>query len=108
MQPIPSARLDPGTGWLFEPLFGGRRCLAVLEEGEISLLEQGERPITALYPRLARALAEDGPDRFAVDGMIITVGVTSERSKALRSIDHAPGSIDANELEDRFLVLDIL
>jgi len=103
MQPISAPRADPGTGWLFEPLFDGTRCLAVRDERGITLFENGTDRADASDPELEHALMAVGPDRFAVDGLILRVDPESGRDLARpsRSAEDPDGA-------RCFLVLDLL
>jgi bifunctional non-homologous end joining protein LigD len=108
MQPVPMAREDPGSGWLFEPLFDGRRCLAVLDGGELELFENGTRRVAARYPDLEAALVAAASDRFAVDGEILAVDPDFEQGLILPKEDRIIDDGRRRELEYRFLAFDLL
>lgn len=108
MQPVASAREDPGVGWLFEPLLDGRRCLAVFDRGKLELFENGTDRIDTRYPDLEEALIAAGPDRFAVDGEILGVDPRFEQGLVLPKEDRFPDDGRHRRHEYRFLAFDLL
>ena len=108
MQPVPMAREDPGSGWLFEPLLDGRRCLAVLDGGELELFESGTQRMATRYPDLEGALIAAGPERFAVDGEIVGVDPSFEQGLVLPAGHRIIDDGRHREHEYRFLAFDLL
>lgn len=68
---------DPA--WLFERKLDGVRVLVVRDGGEPALWSRNHRPMSAAYPELIEAFAEQGPPRFVADGEIVAFegGTTS-------------------------------
>ncbi len=108
MQPVPMAREDPGSGWLFEPLLDGRRCLALLDGPDLELFEHGSRPFAARFPDLEEALVAAGPTSFAVDGEILVVDPQFEQGIVLPKEDRIIDDDRHRAHEYRFLAFDLL
>ena len=62
---------DPA--WFFEPKLDGIRALVTIEDGAISLRARSGRDITAQYPALVRALAEQPVATGILDGEIVAL-----------------------------------
>ncbi|MCY4616743.1 MAG: non-homologous end-joining DNA ligase [Chloroflexi bacterium] len=62
---------DPG--WFFEPKLDGIRALVTIEDGAVTLRARSGRDITAQYPALVRALAEQPVASAVLDGEIVTL-----------------------------------
>lgn len=110
MRPVSSDRSDPGSGWFFEPIFDGTRAIATLEESELTLFADGERPIEHGHSEIERALVRAGPGRFAVDGFILAVDPDRDGGERLRQPeeDRLGDSNRSPDLRECFVVLDFL
>ncbi|MDE2696945.1 MAG: DNA ligase D [Chloroflexota bacterium] len=62
---------DPG--WLFEPKLDGIRALVTIEEREVRLRARSGRDITAQYPALVQAVAEQPVATAVLDGEIVAL-----------------------------------
>jgi bifunctional non-homologous end joining protein LigD len=60
---------DPA--WLFERKLDGIRCLAVRDGDEMRMRSRNDLDLSARYPEVRDALAEQSRRRFAVDGEIV-------------------------------------
>ncbi|MCG8589733.1 MAG: DNA ligase D [Proteobacteria bacterium] len=61
-------------GWLFELKFDGVRVRAEKRaDGPVALFSRGGRPVNAIYPELARAVAALPLDAFWLDGEIVAL-----------------------------------
>lgn len=105
MQPVPMGRDDPGSGWFFEPLFGGIRCLALYDGASLRLLEHGIHPLRRAG--LEERLIEAGPVSFALDGMILDVDPSFEQGLVLPDDERIPRD-RVGKSEQRFLAFDLL
>jgi DNA ligase D-like protein (predicted ligase) len=60
---------DPA--WIFERKLDGIRCIATRDGDDVRLLSRNDLALDGRYPEIARALAAEPADRFAVDGEIV-------------------------------------
>jgi DNA ligase D-like protein (predicted ligase) len=61
----------PREGWSFERKLDGVRVVAVRDRGATPRLwSRNHKPMDAAYPEIVEALADQGPDRFVLDGEI--------------------------------------
>ncbi len=68
-----AARLPEGDGWYYEPKWDGFRCLAFRDGKEIELRSKSGQPLGRYFPELEEALLRLEPERFVLDGEIVTV-----------------------------------
>jgi bifunctional non-homologous end joining protein LigD len=79
---------DPA--WVFERKLDGIRCLAVRDGGdEVRLLSRNDLSLNGRFPEIATALAEQAPERFALDGEVVAFAgsVTSFEKLGARGRD---------------------
>src|SRR5947209_3727975 len=60
---------DPA--WVFERKLDGIRCLAVSENGQVTLRSRNDLALNPRYPEIAEALSAEPAARFAVDGEVV-------------------------------------
>nr|WP_285658938.1 non-homologous end-joining DNA ligase [Actinomycetospora sp. NBRC 106375] len=61
----------PGAGWVFERKLDGVRVIATRDKaGTPQLWSRNQKSMDGSYPEIVEALAEQGPDRFVLDGEI--------------------------------------
>ena len=72
------------AGWQFEPKWDGFRCLVFKEEGQVELRAKSGKSLTRYFPEVARAFAENGPDRFILDGELVIRQVAASLSMRCR------------------------
>ncbi|MHC1562466.1 non-homologous end-joining DNA ligase [Actinomycetospora sp. C-140] len=61
----------PGAGWVFERKLDGVRVIATRDKGGTPRLwSRNQKSMDGSYPEIVEALAEQGPDRFVLDGEI--------------------------------------
>ena len=65
-------KLPEDDVWTFEIKFDGYRCLAVKNEGEVTLFSRNENVLNARFPNVVEAFAEV-PGNFAIDGEIVAL-----------------------------------
>src|SRR5436190_7927936 len=58
-------------GWVYERKLDGQRVLAVRDGSGARLYSRSGREVTAAFPEVAEALAEQAVTRFVVDGEIV-------------------------------------
>lgn len=65
--------------WVFEPKLDGVRAIVVRSDGEVSLWSRNRKDISASYPELVEAFAQQPTDNFVADGEIVAFddGLTS-------------------------------
>ncbi|MEJ2863554.1 non-homologous end-joining DNA ligase [Actinomycetospora flava] len=67
----------PGAGWVFERKLDGVRVIATREQGKAPRLwSRNQKSMDGSYPEIVEALADQGPDRFVLDGEITAVDGT--------------------------------
>ncbi|SDR95233.1 ATP-dependent DNA ligase [Microlunatus soli] len=65
-------RLPAGKGWLFEPKWDGFRCIAATDsEGNPGLWSRRGTSLTAAFPEIAGAVADQLPPTSVLDGEIV-------------------------------------
>jgi len=101
MWAMPTDPVDPGAGWLFEPLFKGTRCLAVYDGESVHVLENGSQPISGIDPAICSSLREAGPRRFALDGLVVDVGSGRESFRIEGEDQPLPVTEEAGKSEER-------
>jgi DNA ligase D-like protein (predicted ligase) len=57
--------------WLFERKLDGIRCIAIRDGPKVRLLSRNDLSMNDRYPEIARALAADACERFAIDGEVV-------------------------------------
>jgi bifunctional non-homologous end joining protein LigD len=57
--------------WIFERKLDGIRCVAIRSRDRLRMLSRNDLSLNARYPELARALAHQRCERFAVDGEVV-------------------------------------
>jgi DNA ligase D-like protein (predicted ligase) len=57
--------------WIFEHKFDGVRCIAVVEDGQISLWSRNEKRMNAAYPEIVKALEKAAKYDMVADGEIV-------------------------------------
>jgi bifunctional non-homologous end joining protein LigD len=60
-------------GWLFEPKLDGLRALALIRQGQVTLLSRNANDITAQYPALVGELAAQPAAQMVLDGEIVAL-----------------------------------
>jgi len=58
-------------GWVYERKLDGQRVLAVRDENGVRLYSRSGRNVTAAFPEVAEALAEQQTPAFVVDGEVV-------------------------------------
>jgi len=58
-------------GWVYERKLDGQRVLAVRDGDDARLYSRSGRDVTVAFPEVAEAVAEQGRDRFVVDGEVV-------------------------------------
>lgn len=103
--------LPAGEGWIFEPKWDGFRTL-VFRAGEELLLQSRElRPLNRYFPELLEPLAEQLPERCALDGEIVIAGPEGLDFEALLLRIHPAKSrvaLLAEETPASFVAWDLL
>jgi bifunctional non-homologous end joining protein LigD len=102
-----------GSGWLFELKYDGYRVLASRENGQPLLLYRRGSDSTAVFPEIARALADLPCERLVLDGEIAVLDERSrpsfarlqKRALLQRSADIARAAV---ELPATLFVFDLL
>ena len=75
MEAKSALQLPMGDGWWFEPKWDGFRCIAMKEDGDVTLTAKSGKPLTRYFPEVAAHLASLDADRFILDGELqIPVG----------------------------------
>lgn len=65
-------KLPEETTWTFEIKFDGYRCIAVKNDGEVSLFSRNENVLNARFPNVVAALRHV-PGSFVLDGEIVAL-----------------------------------
>src|SRR3954464_15155120 len=75
---IPEAALAPLShdrfwepGWVYERKLDGQRVLAVRDASGVRLYSRSGRDVSAAFPEVADALAEQAAEAFVVDGEVV-------------------------------------
>jgi ATP-dependent DNA ligase len=103
--------LPDADGWLFEPKWDGFRCIVVRDGDSVELTSRGSRPFTRYFPELLAPLAEQLPQRCAVDGELLVVGGDALDFDALQQRIHPAASrvnMLAGTTPARFVAFDLL
>lgn len=66
-----SHEIVSGKEWVFERKLDGERCIAVKDNGTVTLYSRNEKEINGHYPEIAEALQKSGPSTYIVDGEIV-------------------------------------
>ncbi|MEA2214082.1 MAG: bifunctional non-ous end joining protein LigD [Solirubrobacteraceae bacterium] len=79
-------------GWIFERKLDGVRCVAIRDDGPVTLLSRNDLSLNARYPEIAAALEAQPQRRFAVDGEVVAFDgtQTSFAKLAQRGQNHVP------------------
>lgn len=79
-------------GWIFERKLDGVRCVAIRDNGEVTLLSRNDLALNGRYPEIAAALTAQPQRRFAVDGEVVAFdgAQTSFAKLAQRGQTHVP------------------
>ena len=64
--------LPPDDQWTFEMKFDGYRCVAVKDEGGVTLFSRNEKTLNARFPNVVDAL-DTIPGEFVLDGEIVAL-----------------------------------
>jgi bifunctional non-homologous end joining protein LigD len=67
------------SDWIYERKFDGERCLTYRSGASVRLMTRNQKDVSATYPELAGALADQAATDFVVDGEIVALdrGATS-------------------------------
>ena len=66
-----SHEIVSGKEWIFERKLDGERCIAVKDNGSVTLYSRNEKEIDEHYPEIVEALESSGPETYIVDGEIV-------------------------------------
>ena len=66
--------IENDPSWVAEPCVRGMRCLAYHHHGQLDLLTQEWKQITALFPKLRKQIFATIPDGTIVDGVLCGAG----------------------------------
>src|SRR5687768_10640898 len=76
-------RLPAGEGWMFEPKWDGFRTLVFRDGDEIVLQSRDEKPMNRYFPELVAPVVAALPERWVIDGEIVSVGPGGRDFEAL-------------------------
>ncbi|MBY8853644.1 ATP-dependent DNA ligase, partial [Saccharothrix sp. MB29] len=62
-----------GPGLVYEPKWGGFRCVVFRDGAELELGSRNDRPLTRYFPEVVELLAAGLPPRCVVDGEVVVV-----------------------------------
>jgi bifunctional non-homologous end joining protein LigD len=71
MKAVLTDRRFSDPDWIFERKLDGIRCVAIRSRDRLRMLSRNDLSLNARYPELARALAHQRCERFAVDGEVV-------------------------------------
>ncbi|ALP53937.1 ATP-dependent DNA ligase [Candidatus Tenderia electrophaga] len=57
--------------WIFERKLDGERCLVFRRKSRLHILSRNRQDLNDTYPELVRALSQEGPEHYIVDGEIV-------------------------------------
>ncbi|WP_114452690.1 non-homologous end-joining DNA ligase [Halopolyspora algeriensis] len=91
--PIDTPFSDPG--WLFEPKLDGVRVLVGRDGGAPTMWSRNHKRVDHSYPEIVDAMAEQGVDRFLVDGEVVAFEGTRTSFAALQRRIHVASPEEA-------------
>ena len=103
--------LPSRPGWLFEPKWGGFRCLAFRDGDSIRIQSKAGKPLTRYFPDVVALLESLGARRFVLDGeIVIPVDGRLSFDDLLQRIHPAASRINklANQTPASLIVFDLL
>jgi bifunctional non-homologous end joining protein LigD len=70
---LAESRTEPFSrpGWLFELKYDGYRIVAGRREADVVLLSRNKRPLTTVFPEIAKAVSALRYDHFIIDGEVV-------------------------------------
>jgi bifunctional non-homologous end joining protein LigD len=92
MKAVLTAEAFNDDGWIFERKLDGVRCVAIRDDGPVTLLSRNDKPLNGRYPEIATGLEAQPQRRFAVDGEVVAFdgAQTSFAKLAQRARTHVP------------------